>query len=660
MVERQLARRGIADERVLTAMGRVRREAFVPADLAEFAYDDNPLPIAEGQTISQPYIVALMAEAARIGPDDRVLEVGTGSGYAAAVFAELAREVVTIERHAALADGARAALRELGYSNIHVVTGDGSRGVPDRAPYDAILVAAGAPAPPDSLKRQLAEEGRLVIPVSVDSHQELRVVTRRGDIFETEDLGAVRFVPLMGEEGWLEDEFETRASLRQGRKGLSAPRIIPPDALPRAIGEAAKPLDSVEGADVETLLDDVRDARAVLLGEATHGTAEFYRARAAITRRLIEKHGFSIVAVEADWPDATRIDRYVRHREPGDHVEEAFSRFPTWMWRNEEVLAFLEWLRGWNAGKPPDRRASFHGLDLYGLSASIAAVIDYLDRVDPEAARVARERYGCLTPWQKDPAAYGRAALVEGNRRCEKPVVEILRGLLSRRLDYIAEDRDAYLDAEGNARLVTAAETYYRTMYYGYAESWNQRDRHMFETLGRVLEARGPGSKAVVWAHNSHVGDAAATEMGIARDEINIGQLARERFGDAAILVGFGTDRGEVAAASDWGGPMEIKSVRRAREGSYEALFRESGVPSLFLDVAAQKERDLGHSLLRPRLERAIGVIYRPETELVSHYFEASLPQQFDRYVWFEVTSPVTPLTGRPGAGVPDTYPFGL
>ena len=658
MVERQLAARGIVDERVLAAMERVPRDAFVPADLAEFAYDDNPLPIAEGQTISQPYIVALMAEAARIGPGDRVLEVGTGSGYAAAVFAELARQVVTIERHAALADGAQAALRRLGYENVEVLTGDGSRGVPERAPYDAILVAAGAPAPPDSLKRQLADGGRLVIPVSINSHQELRVVTRRGQTFDTEDLGAVRFVPLMGEEGWLDDELQTRVSLRRGRP--VTPPLIPADAVPRAIAEAATPLHSVDGGDVESLLDDIGDARVVLLGEATHGTAEFYRARAAITRRLIDAHGFNVVAVEADWPDATRIDRYVRHRARGDDAEPAFARFPTWMWRNEEVLTFVEWLRDWNAARPSGERASFHGLDLYGLSASMAAVIDYLDKIDPDAARVARERYGCLTPWQKDPAAYGRAALIEGNRRCERPVLEMLRDLLNRRLDYIAEDPDAYVDAEGNARLVTAAETYYRTMYYGYADAWNQRDRHMFETLERLLEGRGRDSKAVVWAHNSHVGDATATEMGVARDEINIGQLARERFGDATVLVGFGTDRGRVAAATDWGGPMEIKDVRRAREGSYEALFHASGVPSLFLDLAAQKERDLGHALLRPRLERAIGVIYRPETELLSHYFEASLPQQFDRYLWFDVTSPVTPLTAEPGAGMPDTYPFGL
>jgi protein-L-isoaspartate(D-aspartate) O-methyltransferase len=661
MVERQLARRGISDERVLAAMGRVPREAFVPADLAEFAYDDNPLPIAEGQTISQPYVVALMAEAARIKPGARVLEVGAGSGYAAAVLGELAADVVTIERHGALADGARAALSRLGYSNVEVIEGDGSRGMPERAPFDAILVAAGAPTAPESLKRQLTEGGRLVIPVSVNSHQDLRVFIKKGDSYAEEDLGPVRFVPLVGEEGWLENELGSPLSLRKANKPELRPaRILSDRDLPKAIAEAGTHLASVDGEDVARLFDDVGDASVVLLGEATHGTSEFYRARAAITRRLIERHGFTIVAVEADWPDATRIDRYVRHRAHGEQPEKAFSRFPTWMWRNREVADFVAWLRGWNAGRAAAERASFHGLDLYGMNASIAAVVEYLDRVDPDAARVARERYGCLTPWQKDPAAYGRAALLEGNRKCEGPVLDILRQLLSRRLEYVATDRDDYLDAEGNARLVAAAETYYRTMYYGYAESWNQRDRHMFETLERLLTARAPGAKAVVWAHNSHVGDAQATEMLPVRDEINIGHLARQRFDEEALLVGFGTDRGKVAAASDWGGPMEIKTVRTAHAESYEALFRDSGVARLHLDLARQEETDLGHTLLKPRLERAIGVIYRPESELLSHYFEASLPQQFDRYFWFDVTSPVTPLPAAPPAGMPDTYPFGL
>ena len=653
MVDRQIARRGVADQRVLAAMAKVPREAFVPADLAEFAYDDSPLPIGEGQTISQPYIVGLMAEAAAIAPGDVVLEVGAGSGYAAAVFAELAGEVVTIERHGPLAEGARQVLQSLGVSNVRVIEGDGTLGFPERAPYDAILVAAGAPAPPDSLKRQLAEGGRLVIPVSVDSHQSLQVITRRGDDFAEESLGAVRFVPLVGEEGWPEED-------RKARSRRPTSRQLEGDALLRALADQGQRLASVDGEDVAAVADRFRGARVVLIGEATHGTSEFYRARAALTRRLIERHGFDVVAVEADWPDGTRIDRYVRDRGLGSHPECAFARFPTWMWRNAEVASFVDWMRAWNLTQPRERRASFHGLDLYAMSSATSAVIDYLEKVDPESAEIARERYSCLTPWQRDPAAYGRSAFRERHRTCEEPVLQMLRDILRNRVDYLAEDPDAYLDAEGNARLVAAAENYYRTMYYGHVSSWNDRDTHMFETLERVLAAGGPDSKAVVWAHNSHVGNAAATEMGRVRDELNIGQLCRERFGNDAVLIGFGTDRGEVAAATDWDGPMEIKKVRPAHSDSYEALFRDCGVPRLWLDLRGEGKDELRQALLRPRLERAIGVIYRPETELVSHYFEASLPEQFDLYIWFDETRAVTPLPTEKKPGVPETYPFGL
>src|SRR5205085_12356976 len=357
-------------------------------------------------------------------------------------------------------------------------------------------------------------------------------------------------------------------------------------------------------------------ARVVLLGEATHGTSEFYRARAQITRRLIERHGFNIVAVEADWPDAARIDRYVRHKAVHVGSGPAFRRFPQWMWRNVEVANFVDWLRAHNAELNPGKHVGFFGLDIYNMNASIAAVIEYLDRFDPKAAAVARERYGCLTPWQRDPATYGRAALTTGYAKCEMPVALALRELLQKQLAYQAQDRDSFLDAAQNARLVAAAERYYRVMYYGSAESWNLRDRHMLETLEHLLDWRGRDSKAIVWAHNSHIGDAEATEMGQVRGEINIGQLCRQCFGQAAVLVGFGTDRGTVAAASDWDGPMEIKQVRPAHRDSYERLCRDSGVSRFLVDLRQGRSAELRNSLLYPRLERAIGVIYRPETEL--------------------------------------------
>jgi protein-L-isoaspartate(D-aspartate) O-methyltransferase len=654
MVDVQIARRGVRDRRVLDAMRRVPREAFVEPGFEEFAYEDGPLPIGEGQTISQPYIVALMIEAAEVEPGERVLEVGAGSGYAAAVMSRIADRVHAIERHPSLADAARRRFRELGYGNVDLRVGDGTRGWPEAAPFDAILVAAGGPRVPEALKEQLAVGGRLVVPVGEEERrQKLLKITRTSAAeYEEEDLGGVMFVPLVGEQGWAEDG---RRSATSHVPGQSRGRT-----LPEMIADAAEPLPPIDDPAFGRLFDRFADRRVVLLGEASHGTSEFYRARAAITRRLIEEHGFAIVAVEADWPDAAAVDRHVRHRPAREGAEPPFQRFPTWMWRNTDVAALVDWMREHNGSMPePDRRAGFHGLDLYNMSGSIAAVLEYLDQVDPEAAAAARERYGCLTPWQKEPSTYGRAVLTSGYRKCEQAVIDQCRELRRRRLDYAAQDGEGFLDAAQNARLVASAERYYRIMYYGGAESWNLRDTHMFETLQHLLEARGPGSKAVVWAHNSHIGDARHTEMGIVREELNIGQLCRERFGDEAALVGFGTHTGTVAAASDWGGEMEVKRVRPSRPDSYERLCHDAGIPRFLLDL--RRDEALRRCLLEPRLERFIGVVYRPDTELTSHYADASLPRQFDAFVWFDETSAVTPLGPEHArAGVPDTYPFGL
>src|SRR3954453_12283026 len=656
MVDVQIARRGVRDRSVLDAMRRVPREAFVLPGFEEFAYEDGPLPIGEGQTISQPYIVALMVEAAEVRPGDRVLEVGAGSGYAAAVVSRIADRVYAIERLPSLGEAARRRFKWLGYDNIELRVDDGTKGWPEAGPFDAILVAAGGPEVPPALKEQLVIGGRLVIPVGEHLHdQSLLKITRTNETaFEGEDLGTVRFVPLIGEQGWAEN----------GRR--SATNHVPGQSrgqtLPEMIAEAAEPLPDFDDPALGRLFDRFADRRVVLLGEASHGTSEFYRARAAITRRLIEDHGFTIVAVEADWPDAAAVDRYVRHRPAQARPEPPFQRFPTWMWRNAEVAALIGWMRKHNAGVPElERRAGFYGLDIYNMSGSIAAVLEYLDKVDPEAAVVARERYGCLTPWQKEPSTYGHAVLTAGYRKCEQAVIDQCQELLQRRLDYAAQDSEGFLDAAQNARLVASAERYYRIMYYGGPESWNLRDTHMFETLEHLLAARGPKSKAVVWAHNSHIGDARYTEMGVVREELNIGQLCRERFGAEAALIGFGTHTGTVAAASDWDGEMEIKRVRPSRRDSYERLCHDAGVPRFLLDLAQERHDALRRRLLEPRLERFIGVIYRPETELMSHYSEASLPRQFDAFVWFDETSAVTPLGPQHAkAGAPDTYPVGL
>ena len=656
MVEMHLAQRGIRDPRVLDAMRSVPRERFVEPGFEEFAYEDSPLQIGEQQTISQPYIVAFMIEAAELRPGDRVLEVGAGSGYAAAVMAQIAERVYTIERYPSLGEQARARFSGLGYDNIELAVGDGTRGWPEEAPFDAILVAAGGPAVPQALREQLAIGGRLVIPVGeMGTYQTLIRVRRRSAAdYEEEGLASVRFVPLVGEQGWTED----------GRRAASnhAPGHSRSLGTAELVAEAAEPLPDMDDPAFGKLFDRFADRRVVLLGESSHGTAEFYRARAAITRRLVEAHGFNIIAVEADWPDAAAIDRYVRHRPFDRATEPPFQRFPTWMWRNIEVETFMEWLRAHNEQIPElDARTGFYGLDIYNMHASIEAVLEYLEEVDPEAAAVARERYGCLTPWQKDPATYGRAVLTSGFRKCEQKVVDQLRDLLQRRLEYMAHDGESYLDAAQNARLVASAERYYRIMYYGGADSWNLRDTHMFETLGHLLEARGPESKAVVWAHNSHIGDARFTDMGAARDQLNIGQLCREHYGEQAALIGFGTHAGTVAAATDRDGDREVKRVRPSLADSYERLCHDAGVGRFLLDLRSGENEAARRALMKSRLQRFIGVIYRPESELMSHYSDTLLPRQYDAFVWFDETSAVTPLGdqhARPGAA--DTYPFGL
>ncbi|KQY70264.1 protein-L-isoaspartate O-methyltransferase [Ensifer sp. Root142] len=647
MVDRQLARRGIDDARVLQAMQAVPREDFIDEGFEEFAYEDVPLPIGEGQTISQPYIVARMAEAARLKPADNVLEVGAGSGYAAAVLSHIVSQVSALERHASLAKKAADRISRLGRGNVQVRTGDGTRGWPEKAPFDAILVSAGGPAAPVALKEQLEIGGRLIIPIGrrERSQRLLRITRLANNRYKEEDLGGVMFVPLIGEQGWSEHQRQASVHLRKH--------------LPDLIATAGEDLPNIDEPGFADVLERFADRRVVLLGEASHGTSEFYAARSAITKRLIEQHGFTMIAVEADWPDAAAINRFVRGQEQGDAAP-PFLRFPRWMWRNAEVDSFVTWLRSHNAHKPAGEQAGFYGLDLYNMAGSIAAVLSYLDEVDPGAAAVARERYGCLTPWQNAPDSYGRAVLTTGYRDCEDEVVRQCRELLGSELNRSGSDDQALFDATQNARLVASAEKYYRIMYYGGARAWNLRDRHMFETLDNLLgQDSGTDRKVVVWAHNSHIGDARHTDMGKTRGELNLGQLCREKYGPEAALIGFGTHHGTVAAATDWDGNMEIKTVRPSHEDSFEYCFHLSGRDRALIDFSRHPEA--ADALSVERLERFIGVIYRPESELLSHYTYAVLSKQFDAYVWFDQTSAVRPLAEEGATGrVPDTFPFGL
>ena len=647
MVDRQIAHRGVRSALVLAAMRRVPRERFLPAELWEMAYEDAPLPIAEGQTISQPYIVAMMTEALGLEGGERVLEIGTGSGYAAAILSKIAKDVYTVERIAQLAEKSASTLARLGYGNVHVLHADGTLGWPEHAPYDAIVVAAGGPNVPESLKAQLKIGGRLVIPIGGNRRlQELVRVVRVGQHdYTTEELADVRFVPLVGAEGWMP----------RRQRGLRAPD----GTLAQAITKVSDKFSTIDSVNLEPMLDRLGHARVVLLGEATHGTAEFYLMRQQISRALIEHKGFSFVAIEGDWPDAARLDHYVRHREFPPSEWTAFSRFPAWMWRNLEVREFIDWLRNHNSELELGDRVAFHGLDLYSLHNSIRSILEYLDAVDPATAQVARLRYGCLTPWQSDPVTYGHAALTGQYQTCEGEVTSMLRDLLQKRRAYAEHDGERFLDAVQNARLVANAERYYRIMYYGSRASWNLRDSHMFETLKNLLSFHGPESRAIVWAHNSHIGDSAAKEMS-ARDEYNIGHLCRQEFATSSYSIGFGTDRGTVAAVSNWDEPMQIKTVLPALAGSYERLCHETGDARFVLPLRKLMPGTVGAGLMQPRLERAIGVVYRPESELQSHYFEAVLPRQFDEFVWFDETKAVTALQTEEVKGLPDTYPFGL
>jgi len=437
-----------------------------------------------------------------------------------------------------------------------------------------------------------------------------------------------------------------------------------------ALRVEAHPLMGDSG-DYDALLSRVGDARIVLLGEASHGTHEFYRERARITKRLIAERGFNVVAVEGDWPDAYRVNRFVSGGGSDPDAEAAldgFRRFPTWMWRNADVLDFVGWLRAHNEGLHRSaRRVGFYGLDLYSLGASMEAVIAYLDEQDPGAADRARARYECLQPYGGDSAGYGQAVLLGVSEPCRRRVIEQLVELRRAAGEYLARDgraaEDEYFFAEQNAAVVANAEEYYRTMFGDRAGSWNQRDRHMADTLDQLLahlDRHGGTARVVVWAHNSHVGDARSTEM-THRGELNIGQLTRERHGRDAVSVGFTTYAGSVTAASDWGGPAERKRVRPALADSYEALLHATGMPAFLLCPLGAGEG--GRALLEPRLERAIGVIYRPETERQSHWFLASAARQYDALVHIDSTRAVEPLERTPTWELgepPETYPSAL
>jgi erythromycin esterase-like protein/predicted phosphoribosyltransferase len=478
--------------------------------------------------------------------------------------------------------------------------------------------------------------------------------------------------PFLGVGVWYADfsqtsDDEVRTLLAQSVEAEPPAASRPAVSAAEAVCQAAVELHG-SARDYDPLLERIGDAQFVLLGEASHGTHEFYRERAEITKRLLAEKGFSAVAVEADWPDAYRVNRYVRGASDDLDAVEAladFRRFPTWMWCNTVIAEFVEWQRAFNRSRGDAVKTGFYGLDLYSLRGSMKAVLQYLDRIDPEAAKRARHRYACFDRFGEEAQTYGFMARLNLSKSCEEEVVRQLADLrtqvweAARRTGRISEDDIFYV--EQNARLVKNAEVYYRTMFVKEGSTWNLRDRHMMETLEAVrahLGRDGAPVKMVVWAHNSHLGDARATEMG-KRGELNLGQLVRERHGRNAVLVGFTTHHGTVTAASDWDGPAERKNVRPALAGSYEALFHDAHLGRFLLTCDDQARPHLQ----KTRLERAIGVIYLPATERLSHYFDARLPEQFDAILHFDETRAVEPLAINPewqAGEVPETYPFGV
>ena len=428
--------------------------------------------------------------------------------------------------------------------------------------------------------------------------------------------------------------------------------------LTQALRERAYPLREPE--DLDPLLERIGDAHCVLLGEASHGTSEYYTWRASISQRLIRDKGFSFIAVEGDWPDCYEVNRYVKgYWDSGNsarEVLEAFERWPTWMWANEEILELAEWLSGHNEGLPEEERVGFYGLDVYSLWESMEAVIEYLERVDPEAVGTARRAYKCFEPYGEDVREYARATAFVPTS-CEEEVVEMLSELRNKLPEY-RDDPESRFSAEQNALVVRGAERYYRAVVRGGSSSWNVRDRHMVQTLERLMWHHGKEAKAIVWEHNTHIGDARYTDMADV-GMVNVGQLMRDQWGvEDVVLVGFGSHRGSVIAGAQWGAPMERMPVPPARQGSWEDILHRTGEEDKLLIFAEAEDED---GLLEPRAHRAVGVVYDPAYERYGNYVPTVLPRRYDAFLYLDETRALHPLRmrTRQNGEPPETVPSG-
>lgn len=623
-IQTQLKNKGIKNQLLLNAFENIPTTFFLSKELYPYTFENTTREDELVKIEPRIFAVAKMLENLKIKKGEKILAIGLDSVYVMAILSRICKEVYALEENEAYAEWALEVLKNINITNVYVAVGDKNKGWKEKAPFDAILITSEFEEVSEQLKKQLKIGGRLLVPVGPDwAHIIFEMIQRVSETdFNIEKLKDNFFMP--------------------------SPKILPeisskdfPEKeIVDEISSKAQAFNSIKKFPMDKLLERIGDAQVVLLGEASHGTSEFYITRQEITKALIEKKGFNFVCAEADWSDAEQINSYVRNKQTQKDWA-PFMRFPQWMWKNKEVLNFVEWMKEYNALHK--NKTGFYGLDLYGLENSITLVINYLENIDADLANLAKSRYSCITPFMSNPAIYGKLVVSNQLESCEKEVLKMLVDLLKNKdkLNHSPE----YFYAYQNANVVVDAERYYKAMYYGSAESWNLRDFHMFYTLKSLMSYFGPQTKAIVWAHNSHIGNALATEM-YSRGEINIGHLCKEHFGEKSYLIGFGTHTGTVAAAHNWGNAMNVIKVNNSLPKSYENLCHKTQINSFTLPLreqfAGKKLREL---LSAPKLERAIGVVYRPDTERQSHYFQAVLPSQFDEYIFYDESQAVTPIT---------------
>ena len=630
---------GIRNTLILEAFKEIPESLYFPQEEHPFSPEGST---RDKVASIEPRFMSIlkMLENLEIKEGESIMLIGVESLAILAALSKIYKNVFVVAINDVYLEWASKVLKNIGVKNVFFKRGDLHLGWAEKGAFDRILIASEFEDIPDALKSQLKINGRLLVPVGPDwAHIMFEVIQRTSENeYTTTKLRENFFIP------------DPKILPEIGTKNY------PDNEILAQIKSKAIVFDNLENFPIEDLLNRIDDAQVVLIGEASHGTSEFYLTRQKITRALIEKKGFNMICAEADWSDAEQINTYVRNRSvKKDWIP--FARFPQWMWRNKEVLEFVEWLIEYNRNH--ENSIGFYGLDLYGMENSINQVIAYLEKTDPNLADLARKRYSCITPYMTDPAIYGKMVLSKQLLSCEQEVLKMLTDLLrnKNKLNHSPE----YFYAYQNANVVVDAERYYKAMYYGNAESWNLRDFHMFNSLKSLLSYFKPGAKAVIWAHNSHIGNALATEM-YSRGEINIGHLCKEHFGNKSYHIGFGTHQGTVAAANNWGEKMQVMRVNPSLNNSYENLCYKTQFSSFTLPL---REKYSGESLRRilstPKLERAIGVIYRPATERLSHYFHAVLPSQFDEYIWYTNSSTITPLsTETLDQKLLENHPFSL